>query len=891
VRRARSVASVGIPTTLWQLRTFVAVLPIQYTIAFKIRPHCTNPAYHRMRWAVVFAAAISPGCAALHAAAAPPPPPPPPTAVPSLVFSAGFTDNAVLQRGDAGVAVYGFAAAAGPIKVTVVGDANYAVDTVAVPWTDDSGCNATACPDPRTQPMPRHGAYIWRAQLQPQQQPGGEYTISVSARSKGTISISNVTYGDLFFCSGQSNMDLEIYFTFSVDELKEEMRNGKYNNLRTFEYGYMNGGIQADAPQFVSTWYTNRWNKVSESSQLPSGPPGPYDAHSEWARFSATCMYFGAELIDAKRRMLGQVESEVPIGLIQSAVGGTQIESWMSSGARAQCSNLDPQGGSGGLSGLYNAMVAPFLNYSVSGWLFYQGENNCHNVMGSSATGVGYGCALATLVKSWRSAWATASTAVDERLFGIATLAGGGPAAEGSGQNMAGMRWSQTANYGVWPNPAMPFTFGAQLYDIGEPFGKSDGNKRVLNTTVCPECPHPDVRAAVNAEGKQELRCCWKGTNWTGGNCTDPLGGTKPLQPCTDVWNCSLPEPETGNYGSTCLEWTESDLLPSMQHLAKWMKLNAPSGIPANQFMGSIHPRIKRPVGRRLAYAAAHMLRAQRIRRGEMDSGGDELSSISDDTGAATGPTIAGCRYTASADHILLKFNVLLLGGESLLLRKFDANETGGWERNPYNDSSADYHPYAMPTFEPSIDGLGAMVCTDSAGLGNVSTCACQSWDWTLHNTSTGEPETIWFCETGPKELWRPRDLNYTSNRGLAWRNYRASRYRPTPNIFYKQWAPAPLKPGTDPASVLVDLNVPRLNGAKPLAVRYAWPLFDGFHGPTADTCCPTRSLQDGHGPCLPGSCPLYTATSELPANPFFATLVGGVDARCHCAEPQSCEM
>jgi len=172
-------------------------------------------------------------------------------------------------------------------------------------------------------------------------------------------------------------VDLEIYFTFSVDELKSEMQAGKYNNLRTFEYGYMNGGIQADEPQFVSTWYTNRWNKVSESSKLPSGPPGPYDAHSEWARFSATCMYFGAELIDAKRRMLGQIESTVPIGLIQSAVGGTQIESWMPSGARAQCSQLDPQGGSGGLSGLYNAMVAPFLNYSVSGWLWYQVSCAC----------------------------------------------------------------------------------------------------------------------------------------------------------------------------------------------------------------------------------------------------------------------------------------------------------------------------------------------------------------------------------------------------------------------------------------------------------------------------------------------------------------------------------
>ena len=229
------------------------------------------------------------------------------------------------------------------------------------------------------------------------------------------------------------------------------MQAGKYSNLRTFEYGYMQNTIEADAPQYVTTWYTeNKWNKVSESSQAPSGAQGPYSEHSQFARFSATCMYFGAELIDAKQKMLGQEESEVPIGLIQSAVGGTQIESWISNATRAKCTQLDPTGGAGGLSALYHAMVAPFANYSVAGWLWYQGENNCHNVMGSSATGVGYGCAMPALIESWREVWVAASSGQDDRIFGIATLAGGGPAAEGSNQNMAGMRWSQTANYGVW---------------------------------------------------------------------------------------------------------------------------------------------------------------------------------------------------------------------------------------------------------------------------------------------------------------------------------------------------------------------------------------------------------------------------------------------------------
>ena len=105
---------------------------------------------------------------------------------------------------------------------------------------------------------------------------------------------------------------------------------------------------------------------------------------------------------------------------------------------------------------------------------------------------------------------------------------------------------------------------------------------------------------------------------------------------------------------------------------------------------------------------------------------------------------------------------------------------------------------YKVPTFEPSIDSLGAMVCIADAhdkSL-NASTCACQSWDWTLHNSSNGTAETIWFCETAGAgaEMWRPADVEYTSNRGRSWRNHRSERYLPTPNMFHRQWAPAPMQ-------------------------------------------------------------------------------------------------
>ena len=66
--------------------------------------------------------------------------------VPPLQFSAGFTNFAVLQRGDRGTVVYGFATTASPVKLTVAGDATYTVAATVTEWVDDSGYNSTTCP-------------------------------------------------------------------------------------------------------------------------------------------------------------------------------------------------------------------------------------------------------------------------------------------------------------------------------------------------------------------------------------------------------------------------------------------------------------------------------------------------------------------------------------------------------------------------------------------------------------------------------------------------------------------------------------------------------------------------------------------------------------------------
>ena len=144
----------------------------------------------------------------------------------------------------------------------------------------------------------------------------------------------------------------------------------------------MGDHYEALAPQWVTSQNSLsagpqfKWHNVSYSAALPSLDPATKQ-HSAWAQFSATCMYFGLELINTRAE---EGLEDVPIGLIQAAIGGSQIESWMSNETIRSCKNQSLAGGAvpQNQGRLYYGMVAPFANYSVAGWVWYQGENNVY---------------------------------------------------------------------------------------------------------------------------------------------------------------------------------------------------------------------------------------------------------------------------------------------------------------------------------------------------------------------------------------------------------------------------------------------------------------------------------------------------------------------------------
>ena len=117
---------------------------------------------------------------------------------------------------------------------------------------------------------------------------------------------------------------------------------------------------------------------------------------------------------------------------------------------------------------LNNGMVAPFLNMTIFGALWYQGENNVHECIpsadtnsrstgdgGPSACGnvltkTGYACSTLNLVTTWRKQWSITPRTTDPTFpFGIVSLAAG--TSEGSTQNMPNFRLAQTVRRRIAP--------------------------------------------------------------------------------------------------------------------------------------------------------------------------------------------------------------------------------------------------------------------------------------------------------------------------------------------------------------------------------------------------------------------------------------------------------
>eukprot|EP00039_Didymoeca_costata_P023336 m.6756 g.6756 ORF g.6756 m.6756 type:complete len:756 (+) comp3578_c0_seq2:14-2281(+) len=530
-------------------------------------------------------------------------------------FGPVFGDNMVLQQSPAKSAVYGYLSSGGTaVKVSLVGNdggilytVNASMNTTTQPFGKDFGPRPSAAGapyNPWNEPLP-----MWKAFLNPTQA-GGNYTIMVTCQGcqdATTISITNVTFGDVWYCSGQSNMWLPVSHTYSRNETVDAIKAGKYNNIRLMAgssgtnpsypkaskssqgpwnagYGSVNGS---------NPWMTSRQSISTGNSSGLTGGDYPLFA------MGAACWYFA--------QRLAELGVSHPIGIMNTAIGGQRIEEYMTNATISQCSNRSGSSGSGLQydATLYGAQVVPFVDMTVKGFTWYQGENNMGGMKGNSLANVGYGCMQRVLVQGWRAVWSKEPGTTDPKApFGIVTLASSG--SEG-GPNMGAMRHAQTANFGFLPGPegsGMENTFLAQAYDLDDKWGAPSWGR---------------------------LACKFNHKGWP---CVAP-----PFhQPCFVEWSCC--KVGSGVHGkgynaTTCNSTT-----------AAYCANACAASASTPEYMGGIHPRSKKPVGDRLGTAA--------------------FNTVYGGKGAFTGPTLSGC--TINASSLIVNFNESLLAGDSLKL-------------------------------------------------------------------------------------------------------------------------------------------------------------------------------------------------------------------------------
>ena len=192
----------------------------------------------------------------------------------------------------------------------------------------------------------------WKLMLPAMVADGKNHTLTISTRDTMVV-YSNVAVGEVWLCSGQSNMAYQMRLPkqFALpkkgtDLAAEELQKPANGNIRVFV---------SDRRQRRGAWHE------ASGESLPN--------------VSAVGYFFGKKI---------QEELNVPVGIITMAVGGTRIETWTPKDAydgHPVFGNVMEQNG-GRIRGvapgdLYNRMIKPIVPFGIKGFLWYQGENNC----------------------------------------------------------------------------------------------------------------------------------------------------------------------------------------------------------------------------------------------------------------------------------------------------------------------------------------------------------------------------------------------------------------------------------------------------------------------------------------------------------------------------------
>lgn len=213
----------------------------------------------------------------------------------------------------------------------------------------------------------------WTAKIQTPAA-GGPYSITFNDGEKTVI--DNILVGELWICSGQSNMEMPMkgFKNQPVENAVEDILHSGDSKMRLFT-------VKRTSLFQPATDVVGEWKEASPEAVR---------------NFSATAYYFGREL----RRMLN-----VPVGLIVTSWGGSSCEAWMNRDWLKAFPQIELPASQETIKSknrtatvLYNGMLHPLAGISMRGVIWYQGEENV------SRSGY-YADLFSRMIKGWREEW------------------------------------------------------------------------------------------------------------------------------------------------------------------------------------------------------------------------------------------------------------------------------------------------------------------------------------------------------------------------------------------------------------------------------------------------------------------------------------------------------
>ncbi len=289
----------------------------------------------------------------------------------------------------------------------------------------------------------------WKLTLSPEEA-GGPFQLVVSG--KNTVRLSDVLIGEVWICSGQSNMQWTVA---SSDNAEAEIANANYSQIRQVEIPRKTSGTPLD--------------DIGEQLEWKEANP------RNVGNFTAVGYFYARKL---------HQELDVPIGLINTSWGGTMVETWISKEAMAKDKSLkkaidvfeqvpaDTVRKNGNPNRyptlLFNAMINPLIPYTVKGAIWYQGESN-------AGRAYEYRKSFPMMIKDWRKRWHLGDFPFYFVQLASFKAAGGTSA---SGSTWAELREAQQRTL------SLPHTGQAVTIDIGDtddihPRNKQDVGKRL----------------------------------------------------------------------------------------------------------------------------------------------------------------------------------------------------------------------------------------------------------------------------------------------------------------------------------------------------------------------------------------------------------------------------